>query len=236
MVGLPNPLAMFQHHKETKGPKPPKAPKKARSGDDDDEDGDDKPELLPEVASKFSSSCEIFNVFKVLAAGKGNRHTLAEDVDSDESEDEPSSEPGSSEERSLRHVGSTRTVRPGDALHDDDGEDDDDHHTVVGGEPEMDKEETLRRWQSSFGSSTAELDAQGNRLAGKSLYLEPSAPIWFPLTKQRCKLATFDLEDHQPSDQFPHFVQRARLQIRTRRTNTQSSADQAGPPSPLCQR
>lgn len=161
MVGIPNPLAMFHHHQAAKPgtPSSSKVRKQSFTGDNDNDDDDDEdgPQLMPEVASKFSSSCEIFNVFKVLAAGKRNNQSLAEEVDSDESEaDEERGESSEDHSRdsSLRHVGSTTTVRP-----------DDPHGSEGGG---TDKEETLRRWQSSFGSSTAEIDAQGHRLAGTS--------------------------------------------------------------------
>lgn len=193
MVGIPNPLAMFhQHHeqhrssREARKASSAERKRKPSKPDEEEEDENDEPQLLPEVASKFSSSCEIFNVFKVLAAGKKGRQSLDEEVDTDESEDEDTGVAGGSttatlrgprsEEGSLRHVGSTRTVRPADTLNEDDesdghDEDDDGQHTLAE-DQSMDKDEALRRWQSSFGSNTAELDAQGNRLAGKLLNLE----------------------------------------------------------------
>lgn len=170
---------MFSHQKSS----PSKSKLKSKDNSTK-EDGDDEKETgsLPEVGSQFSSSCEIFSLFKVLAAGKKGKQPFHAEVDSDESEEEPESQPRSSvstststsesrDEASLKHVASARTVRQSDVLHDDEDseaheEEPDDRETLVEGG--MDKEEALRRWQDSFGSTNADLDAQGNRLAGES--------------------------------------------------------------------
>lgn len=152
-----------------------KSKTKPTAQDDGDDEGGHG--ALPEVGSQFSSSCEIFSLFKAMAAGKKDRQPFHVEVDSDESEDEPISNRPSSESEEVRdrdqaclkHAGSARTVRQSDILHGHDSEEDegdtDDRDTLVEGG--MNKEETLRRWQNSFGSSNAELDAQGSKLAGK---------------------------------------------------------------------
>lgn len=191
MVGLSSPLAMFSHQKSSpsKSKSKSKTPNRTTKQEGNDDDDPETPAENPaEVGSQFSSSCEIFNLFKVLAAGKKDRQPFHAEVDSDESEDEPQPQiqrPSSAAQThdqadtSLKHVLSARTVRQSDTLHDDDGEepeagleaDVDDRDTLVEGG--MDKEETLRRWQESFGSSTAELDAQGSKLAGRRLLVVP---------------------------------------------------------------
>lgn len=183
MVGLSSPLARFSHQKASPSrskSKSTKSPTTKQEGNDDD-DPETPAETPAEVGSQFSSSCEIFSLFKALAAGKKDRQPFHAEVDSDESEDEPQpqiqrtldgTEKQDRDETSLKHVVSARTVRQSDTLHDDDGDEpeayvDTDRDTLVEGV--LDKEETLRRWQDSFGSSTAELDAQGSKLAGRSL-------------------------------------------------------------------
>lgn len=215
MVGLRKPLDMFHNHCPTRSrsrrsAKRGPSAEKASPADGDDEGEGNNSQLLPEVASQFSSSCEIFSLFKVLAAGKKDRQSLAEeDVDSDESEEEDhevtgdsrsgttESNTSGSQEGSLRHVGSTRTVRPGDTLHDDDEDHedpqavahDDDTSTLAEGKV-MKKEETLRQWQSSFGSTEAELDAQGKKLAGKSSVSQCPVDNRDLLMCKRCNWAT----------------------------------------------
>lgn len=191
---------MFSHQKGS--PSSSKTKKKQAEPHDGDDEGESG--TMPEVGSQFSSSCEIFSLFKALAAGKKDRQPLHAEVDSDESEDdEPISHRQSSEsdntqqeDASLRHVESARTVRQSDTLHDDDdGEehevDHDDRETLVEGG--MDKEETLRRWQESFGSSTAELDAQGSKLAGETTRYNL---LLIVLTKKLYKSEICDMGDH----------------------------------------
>jgi hypothetical protein len=164
MVGFHNPLSNLLHPSSSKP--------KANADSYDDAEGDEKHENEPAVASKTSSSCEIFSMFKMMAAGKKNQQSLAEEVDSDEDEEgdlnqEPEPEQfdtshSQADEQTLRHSGSSATVRVGESLYD---EDDEDHDTVVGDGQE--KFDTRRDWHKAYGQDTADIDAQGSRLAGE---------------------------------------------------------------------
>jgi nucleolin len=197
MVGLPNPLAkvLHPHRQSSKTPNKEKpdadADGEAEGDVDEDENDQDNNDVLPPVSSQTSSACEIFNLFKFMAAGKGNQKSLSEEVDSDESEgeDEPKRKPkgekvrsrsnSKAEEEDLRHSGSRSNMQIGGALHDDDDSDDDDE--TLGGEPGHEEEkkaaeleqgqewDALREWQKTHGQNTADLDAQGQRLAGETV-------------------------------------------------------------------
>lgn len=180
MVGLPNPLSNLLHpHRHASRTQQPKKAEADPEGQDAEADEDDEDEVNanePQVASKTYCSGEIFSLFKMMAAGKGNQKSLSEEVDSDESEEDepdspaqpqykPKSEPQAQQE-GLRHSGSSGTMKMGEALYDDD-DGDDESGTVVdehGGESEA-----LRTWRknSAQSQSNADMDAQGQRLAGE---------------------------------------------------------------------
>jgi hypothetical protein len=173
MVGFHNPLSNILHpHGHSSSRQSAKAKAKAQRNDDDEAEGDTNNDNLPPVASKVSSSCEIFNLFKIMAAGKGNQQSLAEEVDSDEDEGgniQPSSESRTSTDSNATHVDAERhrssssaTVKMGEQLYSDDEEDE--TSTMVG-EDEHNRD-GLRDWHQTHGQDTSEMDAQGSRLAG----------------------------------------------------------------------
>jgi hypothetical protein len=178
MVGLPNPLSNLLHpHRNassrTQRNKKAEADPEDADGDEDAEDEEDTAE--PQVASRTYCSNEIFSLFKMMAAGKGNQKSLAEEVDSDESEgDEPDSpvqpqyksksEP-QAEQEGLRHAGSNTNMQIGGALYDDDDDADDDARTAI---DEHDGESgALQTWRKEHAPSNSDMDAQGQRLAGE---------------------------------------------------------------------
>lgn len=181
MVGFHNPLSSLLHPHGHSSSRHSAKSKNQRKGDDERDaegDGDASHEDLP-VSSRVSSSCEIFNMFKFMASGKGNQQSLAEEVDSDEDEGEDfsaGSEPGASTstkqvDEQARHLdqerprpGSSATIQMGGSLHDDD--EDDEVNTTVGDDEH--KRDGLRDWHQAYGQDTSEMDAQGSRLAGKS--------------------------------------------------------------------
>lgn len=187
MVGLPNPISNLLHPNRGSASRTPRN-KKTKSKPEADAEGDDEydendtDDTAQAVSSKTSSSCEIFSLFKMMAAGKGNQKSLSEEVDSDESEgDEPVSEPeprSSAElesqaqasrpaEEGLRHSGSSANMRIGEALYDDDDDDGEDDTNTMVGDREA-KPDSLRDWHRDQARNTADMEAHGQRLAGKS--------------------------------------------------------------------
>jgi hypothetical protein len=186
MVGLPNPISNLLHPNRASASRTPrnqkpKAKPEADAEGDDEYDEDDANDAAPAVSSKTSSSCEIFSLFKMMAAGKGNQKSLSEEVDSDESEgDEPESQPGTSvdpvptsqasrpAEEGVRHSeDSSATTRVGEALYDDDDEDEGDDTTAMVGDREA-KSALMSDWHRDQAQNTADMEAHGQRLAGKA--------------------------------------------------------------------
>ena len=181
MVGLPNPLSNLLHpHRNapsrTQRNKKVEVDPEHADADEDDEEGEATVE--PQVASRTYCSNEIFSLFKMMAAGKGNQKSLAEEVDSDESEgDEPVNtqfkskskpQPGQDGGDSLRHAGSNTNMQIGGALYDDDDDDvDDDSRTVVDEHNNGGESVALETWRREHVPSNSDMDAQGQRLAGQ---------------------------------------------------------------------
>jgi hypothetical protein len=118
----------------------------------------------------------------MMAAGKGNQKSLSEEVDSDESEgDEPphqvrpqsqaGDKPASqTEQEGLRHSGSSANTKFGEALYDDDDDDADDDSRTVHEQEGEEVPNALRDWRDAHAQSNADMDAQGQSLAGECLF------------------------------------------------------------------
>jgi hypothetical protein len=195
MVGLPNPLSNLLHphrNASSRAQRNKKAEADPEDADEDDEDAEGTAE--PQVASRTYCSNEIFSLFKMMAAGKGNQKSLAEEVDSDESEgDEPDSpaqpqytsksEPKAEQEGAdgLRHSGSNTNMEIGGALYDDDDDDaDDESRTVI--DDHDGESEALKTWRKEHAPSNSDMDAQGQRLAGEHHTFEPWTKLTFSPT------------------------------------------------------
>ena len=180
MVGLPNHLSNLLHpsrHASSRASPPQKAEADAEGDMDADDDEQDDDTSAPQVAGKTYCSGEIFSLFKMMAAGKGNQKSLSEEVDSDESEgDEPVSQPrirskgkspspSPAEQGGMRHSGSSATMKIGEALYDDDDDDEDDESRTVVDEHDS-TSEGLETWRKQHAQSNSDMDAQGQRLAG----------------------------------------------------------------------
>jgi len=181
MVGLPNPLSNLLHpHRNapsrTQRNKKAEADGQHADAEEDDEEGEDTAE--PQVASRTYCSNEIFSLFKMMAAGKGNQKSLAEEVDSDESEgDEPVAtqftskdmpQAGQEGASGLRHAGSNTNMQIGGALYDDDDDDvDDESRTAVDEHDNEGGSEALETWRKEHAPNNSDMDAQGQSLAGE---------------------------------------------------------------------
>ena len=177
MVGLPNHLSNLLHpsrHASSRA----SPPKKAEADMDADDDEQDDDTSAPQVAGKTYCSGEIFSLFKMMAAGKGNQKSLAEEVDSDESEgDEPVATQSKSKDMpqagqegadSLRHAGSNTNMQIGGALYDDDDDDvDDESRTVVDEHDNDGGSAALETWRKEHAPNNSDMDAQGQSLAGE---------------------------------------------------------------------
>jgi len=185
MVGLPNPLSkvLHPHRNASRVQRNKKAEADLEDADADEDDEDAEETAEPQVASRTYCSNEIFSLFKMMAAGKGNQKSLAEEVDSDESEgDEPvqtqfksKSKPQAEQEGAdgVRHSGSNTNMQIGGSLYDEEDDDvDDGSQTVVDEHDNGGESEALKTWRKEHAPSNSDMDAQGQRLAGQLYILE----------------------------------------------------------------
>ena len=181
MVGLSNPLSKVLHphrNASSRVQRNKKAEADPEDADADEYDEDAEETAEPQVASRTYCSNEIFSLFKMMAAGKGNQKSLAEEVDSDESEgDEPvrsqfksKSKPQAGQEGAdgLRHSGSKANMQVGGALYDEEDDDvDDESRTVVDEHDNDGGSEAIETWRKEHAPNNSDMDAQGQSLAGE---------------------------------------------------------------------